>query len=115
MAFPQSPYYVIVSGVQLLGADISGTQFKLENITKGTEVLSVSDETDSNIAFNLAELGDWDMDDNIRITASHYGKVASNTHQVVFGDNSEHDFGTLALGDAVISGGRILVNGGLVS
>lgn len=113
MAFPQAPYYVLISKVQLSSADVAGAQFRLENTTKSTEVLGASDETDSNIAFNLAELGDWDLNDNIKITASYYGKIVSSTHQVVSGDYSEHDFGTLALADASAGGGT-LVNGGLV-
>ncbi len=112
MPFPQSPYYVLVSKVQLSSADVSGAQFRLENTTKSTEMTGASDETDSNIAFNLAECGDWDLNDSIKITASYYGKVKSSTHQVVSGDNSEHDFGTMALADA---GGGRLVGGGLAS
>lgn len=111
MPFPQAPYYVLVSKVQLSSADVSGAQFRLENTTKSTEMTGASNETDSNIAFNLAEAGDWDLNDNIKITATYYGKIVSDTHQVVSGDNSEHDFGTLALGDG---GGGTLVNGGLV-
>jgi len=113
MPFPQSPYYVFVSKVQVSSVDVSGAQFRLENTTKSTEIIGASDETDSNIAFNLAECGDWDLNDNITITASYYGKIVSITHQVVSGDNSEHDFGTLALSDPSAGGGT-LVNGGLV-
>jgi len=114
MPFPQSPYYVLVSKVQLSSVDVSGTQFRLENTTKSTEVIGASDETDSNIAFNLAECGDWDLLDSIKITATYYGKIVSSTHQVVSGDNSEHDFGTLAVTDPSAGGGGTLINGGLV-
>ena len=114
MSFPQMPYYVLVSKVQLSSVDVSGTQFRLENVTKSTETTGASTETDSNITFNLAECGDWALNDNIKITASYYGKIVSSTHQVVSGDNSEHDFGTLALSDESTGGGGTLVNGGLV-
>lgn len=113
MPFPQSPYYVVVTKVQLSSVDVSGTQFRLQNTTKGTETIAVSAETDSNIIINLAECGDWDMNDSIKIIATYYGKIVSSSHQVVTGDNSEHDFGTLTLGDATAGGGT-LVNGGLV-
>jgi hypothetical protein len=114
MPFPQSPYYVQVTKAQVASADVSGAQYRLENTTKATEALKSSSESDSNITINLAECGDWAINDNIKITASYYGKVVSDTHQVVSGDNSTHDFGTLALADASTGGGT-LVNGGLVS
>lgn len=114
MPFPAAPYYVFVTKVQLSSADVSGTQFRLQNTTKSTEMTGASEETDSNIAFNLAEAGDWDLNDNIKITATYYGKIISSTHQVVSGDNSEHDFGMLALGEAPDASGGTLVNGGLV-
>lgn len=110
MPFPQSPYYVQVTKAQVASVDVSGAQYRLENTTKSTETLKYSSESDSNITINLSECGDWDLNDNIKISASYYGKVKSSTHQVVSGDNSEHDFGTLALADA---GGGALVNGGL--
>ena len=113
MAFPQTPYYVQVSKSQVSSVDVAGVQYRLENTTKSTETLKSSSESDSNIIINLAECGDWDLNDNIKITASDYGKIASSTHQVVSGDNSEHDFGTLALADPA-GGGGTLVNGGLV-
>lgn len=113
MPFPQVPYYVQVTKAQVSSVDVSGVQYRLENTTKSTETLKYSSETDSNISINLAECGDWDLNDNIKITASYYGKIKSSTHQVVSGDNSEYDFGTLALGDAAAGGGGTLVNGGL--
>lgn len=114
MPFPQSPYYVQVTKAQVASVDVSGVQYKLENTTKSTETLKSSSESDSNITINLAECGDWDLNDNIKITATYYGKLISDTHQVVSGDNSVHDFGTLALADASTGGGGTLVNGGLV-
>lgn len=113
MAFPRAPYYVHVTKAQVSSADVAGAQYRLENMTKSTEMTGMSNETDSNISFNLAECGDWDLNDTIKITASYYGKIVSSTHQVVSGDYSEHDFGTLALADTL--GGGTLINGGLVS
>lgn len=112
MSFPpQTPYYVHVTKVQDANVDVSGAQFKLKNVTKGTEAVEMSEEPDSNISINLAECGDWDLNDVIKITATHYGKITEESHQVVPEDYSDHDFGTLALQDA---GGGTLVNGGLV-
>ena len=115
MPFPRSPYYVHVTKAQVSSVDVTGAQYRLENTTKSTESLGTSSETDSNITINIAECGDWDMNDNIKITASYYGKLVSSTHQVVSGDNSTYDFGTLALDDPVSGGGGSLVNGGLAS
>ena len=115
MAFPQSPYNVRVGKVQVNSVDVAGAQFRLKNTTKSTETLKASDETDSNITINLAECGDWDLNDNIEIEVSYYSKVGSATHQVVSGDYGFHNFGTIALSDAAAAGGGTLVNGGLVS
>lgn len=114
MAFPQIPYYVQITKVQVNNIDVSGVQYTLENITKLTQILISSDELDSNIIINLSDCGDWDLGDNIKIIATYYGKIASGIHQVVSGDNNEYDFGTLALMDVNIVGGGTLVNGGLV-
>lgn len=97
MTFPQSPYNVHVGKVQDGGADVSGAQFKLENITKSTEKLKTSNESDSNITINVAECGDWDTGDVIKITATYGGKNGSSTHTIAVGDYGEHDFGTLPL------------------
>ena len=96
MPFPQAPYHVHVDKVQVSGSDVSGAQFKLENVTKSTETRESSSEPDSNITINLAECGDWDLNDVIKITATYSGKTGSDTHQVVAGDNGYHDFGTIA-------------------
>lgn len=114
MPFPQSPYNIRVGKVQVDSVDVSNTQFRLENTTKSTETLKSSSETDSNIAINLAECGDWDINDNIKITGYYYSKVGSSVHQVVSGNNGSHDFGTIAMEDAATGGGT-LVNGGLAS
>ena len=122
MPFPQTPYYVQITKVQVSSIDVSGAQFRLKNVTKGTDTLKSSSETDSNITINLSECGDWDLNDNIEIVISREGKVASATHQVVSGDNSEHDFGTLALLENVgrlvirsLADGSRLINGGMTS
>lgn len=114
MAFPQAPYTIRVGKVQVNSVDVSGAQFRLENTTKSTETLKSSSETDSNITINLAECGDWDINDNIKLTGYYYGKVGSSVHQVVAGDNGAHNFETIALSDAATGGGT-LVNGGLAS
>ena len=103
MPFPtgSNPYTIRVSNAQVDGADISGTQFKLINLTKNTEVLAMSNEADSNISIDLSNCGDWDLGDNIKIMASYYSKIGSSTHQVVSGDNGYHDFGTISLSDVI--------------
>ena len=106
MTFPidRDPYIVFVSAVTDGGSPVSGTQFKLTNLTKNTYTLAMSNEADSNISINLSNCGDWDIGDNIKIMASYYGKIGSSTHQVTSSDNGYHDFGTITLSDASISG-----------
>lgn len=120
MSFPQSPYNIRVGKVQVDSVDVSGAQFRLKNTTKSTETLKTSSETDSNITINLAECGDWNINDNLELVISYNGKVATGTHQVVAADNGRHDFGTVALLENVgrlvarglADGGR-LINGGM--
>lgn len=114
MAFPQAPYYISVNKAQINSIDIVGVQYRLENLTKVTEVLRASVEVDSNITINIAECGDWNINDDMKITASYYGKLVTSTHQITAGDNNMHDFGILELTDPVAGGGGALINGGLV-
>lgn len=121
MPFPQPPYNVRVGKVQFNSGDISGARFRLKNTTKDTDIVKTSSETDSNITINIAECGDWDLNDNLELVVSHNGKVYTGTHQAVAADNGRHDFGTVALlenvGGLVTRGladdGR-LVNGGMI-
>lgn len=98
---PLAPYLVSVEKVQSSGADVSGTSFLLENLTKGTSITKSSSESDSNITINLDDCGDWDLGDTIKITATYLSLEGISTHSVVEGDNGIHDFGIIAVADPV--------------
>ena len=100
MAFPQAPYMVRVSAVTDGGSPVSGASIELENLTKATSTTKVSSETNSNIAINLSECGDWDVGNQIKVTATYNGKTGSSTHTTTSGDNGKWDVGSIAIASA---------------
>ena len=102
MAFPQPPYLVRVQKVVQSGIDISGASIKLENITKATDTTEISNESDSNITINLADLGDWDVGDSLKVTATYDGNSAASTHTVAAGDGGAWNVGSLEIGGDVL-------------
>ena len=105
MPFPGSrnPYIVRVSSVTDGGSPVSGASLKLEDVTNVTDTTEVSSETNSNIAINLSECGDWAIGNEIKITATYDGKTGSNTHTTATGDNGYWSVGEIAItGDAFI-------------
>jgi len=99
MAFPgaQKPYVVRVQKVTDGGADVSGATIKLENVTKATDVSKTSSETNSNIAIPLAGAGDFDIGDEIKVTATYGGKNGSSAHTTAGGDNGVWNVGELKI------------------
>ena len=97
MAFPQAPYTVRVSAVTDGGSPVSGASIELENLTKATSTTKVSGETNSNIAINLSECGDWDVGNQIKVTATYNGKTGSSTHTTASVDNGKWDVGSIAI------------------
>jgi len=99
MAFPtaRDPYIVRVSAVTDGGSPVSGASIKLENLTKATDTTKVSSETNSNIAINLSECGDWTVGDEIKVTATYDGKTGSSTHTTASGDNGRWNAGSIAI------------------
>lgn len=102
MAFPtdRDPYNIRVSAVTDGGSPVSGASIKLENLTKATDTTKVSSETNSNITIHLAECGDWDVGDQIKVTATYGGKTGSSTHTTASGDNGRWDAGSIAVSSA---------------
>lgn len=69
---PIAPYIITVSGVTLSGVgDVTGTQFTFDNVTKSTQFIISSSESDSNISVNLASIGDWDDGDTVTVQADY--------------------------------------------
>ena len=99
MAFPtnRAPYIVRVSAVTDGGSPVSGASIKLENLTKATSTTKVSNETNSNIAINLSECGDWSVGDQIKVTATYNGKTGSSTHTTSSNDVGRWDVGSIAI------------------
>ena len=99
MPFPDNtnPYVVRVGSVTDGGSPVSGASLKLENVTNVTDTTKVSSEANSNIAINLSECGDWAIGNEIKITATYDGKIASDTHTTAAGDNGYWNVGTLTL------------------
>ena len=110
MAFPQAPYTVRVSAVTDGGSPVSGASIELENLTKATSTTKVSNETNSNIAINLSECGDWDVGNQIKVTATYNGKTGSSTHTTTSGDNGKWDAGSIAIASAGAAHGLRIIS-----
>jgi len=112
MAFPtaRDPYIVRVSAVTDGGSPVSGASIKLENLTKATSTTKVSSETNSNIAINLSECGDWTVGDQIKVTATYDGKTGSSTHTTSSGDNGRWDVGSIAIASSGEANGLRIVS-----
>ena len=104
-AAPIDTYNVFVTAVTVDGTPASGATITLYNLTKGTDIARVSSESNSNIAFSLADLGDWDLGDTIRVKAAHSGHDQTSDHPLESADLGKFDFGIIAItagaGDAV--------------
>lgn len=76
---------------------------KLENVTNVTDTTKVSSETNSNVAINLSDCGDWAIGNSIKVTVTYDGKTGSDTHTTATGDNGYWNVGEIAItGDAFI-------------
>jgi len=94
----QKPYVVRVQKVTVGGWDVSGATIKLDNLTKATYTSNVSSETNSNIAIPLAGAGDFDIGDDIQVTATYGGKSeASAVHTTVTGDHGVWNVGEIQI------------------
>ena len=88
--------YIIAGKVQYHGNDVSGAKIWFENETRGGSKNLTSSETDSNFAYNAANMSAYSNNDIILISATHDGRrgqkrITVNTSN--FGEN----VGTIAL------------------
>lgn len=104
MAMPPPPdapigeYNVFVKAVTLDSTPVSGATLTLYNTTKGTNVVRVSSESNSNVAISLADCGIWNIGDTIHVKAVYSGNEQdSGNHTVQSADNGKWDADTIAI------------------
>lgn len=96
---PRAPYIIHVTAVNDSGgAPVSGAEFTLKNTTEGTQVVKTSNESNSNIAINVADCGDWTTGDNLELDVTYAGEdkteatsINTSTHP------SGRELGTITL------------------
>lgn len=99
---PNNPYLIHVTVVNASsGSPVSGAQFTLKNTTKSTQATQVtSNESNSNIALNMADCGDgdWTTGDNVELDVTYGGE---NKTEVTSINTSTHpsgrELGTITL------------------
>ena len=99
MPMPRPPYIILVSEAVTTKGNLTGASIKLKNNTKVTEDTKVSNESNSNIAINLSEVGDWDDSDSLTVEVTKSSKTVSKDHTInQASDHGIYNFGSFNFG-----------------
>jgi hypothetical protein len=104
MSFPPMPGppdapsipYVIAGKVQYHGVNVTGAKIWFDNETHPGSKNLISSETDSNFAFNAANMSAYSNGDTILIAATHNGRRGQKRITVDTANHGE-DIGTIDL------------------